>query len=33
LKLGYPDAEALKRGARQLLGTASGFIAALLITL
>jgi DNA-binding NarL/FixJ family response regulator len=33
LKLGYPDAEALKHGARALLGTAAGFIAALLITL
>lgn len=29
LKLGYPDAEALKRGARDLLGTAAGFTAEL----
>ena len=32
-KLGYANAEELKCAARELLGTASGFIAALLITL
>ena len=32
-KLGYANAEELKRAARELLGAASGFIAALLMTL